>query len=70
MDLSKIIEELRRDKEKLECVIASVEALQAPSVEGNVPPQKRRGRKFMSPEERRQVSARMKRYWAKRLSSH
>ena len=69
MDLPKIIEELRRDKEKLECVIASVEALQAPSVEENVPLQKRRGRKFMSPEERRQVSARMKRYWAERLSS-
>ena len=69
MDLSKIIEELRRDKEKLECVIASMEALQAPRVEANAPPQKRRGRKFMSPEERGQVSARMKRYWAKRLSN-
>jgi len=69
MDLSKIIEELRRDKERLESVIASVEALQAPDVEGSVPLRKRRGRKFMSQEERRQVSARMKRYWIKRLAS-
>ena len=63
MDLTKTIEELRRDKEKLEQVIASLETLRAT---GEVPVRKRRGRKSMSLKERQEVSARMRRYWQDR----
>ena len=67
MDLTKTIEDLRREKEKLEQVIASLEELQAT---GQIPVrERRRGRRSMSPEERREVSARMKKYWANRLAS-
>jgi septal ring factor EnvC (AmiA/AmiB activator) len=62
MDLIKTIEELRREKQKLERVIASLEELQA-AMAGS-PQKKRRGRRSMSHEERREVSERMKRYWA------
>lgn len=65
MDLIKMIEELRRQKERLDRAIAAVERLQA---DGDVPVRERRGRKFMSPEERREVSARMRKYWATRLA--
>jgi hypothetical protein len=66
MDLAETIEELRREVEKLERVIASLEEVQA-TVTVPIPEQKRCGRKFMTPEERREVSARMKKYWANRL---
>lgn len=62
MDLTKTIEEFRRDKERLERVIASLEELEAAMVSS--PQMKRRGRRSMSPEERREVSERMKKYWA------
>jgi hypothetical protein len=62
MDLTKTIEELRREKEKLDRVIASLEGF-----EGAMG---RRGRTSMSPEERREVAARMKRYWAGRHKHH
>jgi hypothetical protein len=65
MNLTATIEELRREKEKLERVIASLEELQATAA-GAVPGQKRPGRKFMSAEERQEVSARMKKYWSGR----
>ena len=57
MDLTKTIEELRREKQKLERVIASLEELQGAIV--GSPQEKRRGRRSMSPEERREVSERM-----------
>jgi hypothetical protein len=65
MDLYKAIQELYAEKEKLERVIASLEELQRTAgVVVPVPkPIKRRGRKSMSPKEREEVSARMKRYW-------
>jgi hypothetical protein len=66
MDLSKTISELIEEKEKLERVITSLEEL-ASTMAGK--PDYRRGRagrKFMGAEERQQVSARMKRYWAER----
>jgi len=66
MNLLKIIGELRRDKERLDGVIGSLEGRSAVSVDGTVPARKRRGRKSMSPEERREVSARAKKYWADR----
>ena len=67
MDLAKTIEELRGEKEKLDRVITSLEGLQG-AMNGNAPQKRRRGRKFMSPAERREVSARMKKYWAGRLN--
>jgi hypothetical protein len=68
MDLFKAIQELYAEKERLERVIASLEELQrsagaVPAVTEGV---KRRGRKFMDPKERQEVSDRMKSYWAAR----
>ena len=65
MDLIKTIEELRREKLKLEQVIASLEKLQTTGAVA-VPEEKRRGRRSMSLKERQEVSARMKRYWENR----
>jgi hypothetical protein len=69
MDLIKTIEALRCEKEKLERVIASLEELKAPDGSQNASVRSPRGRKSMPPEERREVSARMKRYWANRLAN-
>ena len=52
---------IAHDKDKLEGVIASLEGRQALNADGIVPAGKRRGRKSMSPEERREVSARLQR---------
>ena len=65
MDLTTKIAELRREKERLERVIASLQELQVGATVASFQ-KKRRGRKSMSPEERREVSARMKKYWAGR----
>jgi hypothetical protein len=66
MDLEKIINELTEDKRKLEAAIAMLEELQQNTVQvPELPRRKRKGRKPMPPEERRVVSDRMKRYWAK-----
>jgi len=66
MDLYKALQDLYAEKEKLERAIASLEELQR--MGGTLPdvpvPGKRRGRKSMSPEERAEVSRRMRRYWA------
>jgi len=68
MDLSKIIADLYEEKMKLERIIASLERLgeMPSSVTGGA---SRRGRKFMSPQERQEVSERMRRYWAQRKAS-
>jgi hypothetical protein len=66
MDLPKIIRELSEDKARLEAVIAMLEELQRNSVkipDFSLP--KKKGRGPMPPEERQDVSARMKRYWAR-----
>jgi hypothetical protein len=63
MDLTEIIEESRREKERWASAIASVEALQAA---GHVPVRKRRGRESIPVEERRKVSATIKKYWEDR----
>jgi len=69
MDLYKLIQDLNAEKEKLERVIASLEELQRAAGLA-VPPAprsgKRLGRKSMGPEERQQVSERIKKYWASR----
>ena len=65
MDLSKTIAELYEEKTRLDRVIASLEQLgENPATIQIV--SHRRGRKYMSPQERRQVSERMRKYWAGR----
>ena len=67
MDLYKTIRELHEEKRRLDGVIQSLEVLLS---ENNaiaaLPVAGRRGRKGMSSEERREVSARMKKYWEAR----
>lgn len=65
MDLSKTIAELYEEKTRLDRVIASLEQLGVDSFPVSITAT-RRGRKFMSPEERREVSERMRKYWAER----
>ena len=67
MDVAKILRELKAQREQLDRAIAAVEAVsgdkgtQAPTA-----PSMRRGRKFMTEEERKEVSRRMRRYWDSR----
>jgi hypothetical protein len=69
LDLSKVIQDLYAEKEKLQRVIAALIDLQT-AAGGDIPltpeSRKRRGRKSMSDEERQTVSARMKNYWSVR----
>jgi hypothetical protein len=62
MDIAKLILELRAQKERIDRAIADLESLSDSTVEGATG----RGRKWMSPEERLQVSERMKRYWERK----
>jgi predicted pyridoxine 5'-phosphate oxidase superfamily flavin-nucleotide-binding protein len=59
MDIRKAIHELRQEQERLDALIAALEARQTG-------PRSRRGRKSVPPEERAQVSKRMTAYWAAR----
>jgi len=63
MDLYKSIRELYEQKKRLDVVIASLEELEKT---GSEEPPKRRGRKPMDAQARREVSERMRRYWARR----
>jgi len=63
MDLQKLLNECYRQKEILERAITLLEELAQPD---SGPPISRCGRKFMGEEERREVSDRMKKYWASR----
>jgi hypothetical protein len=69
MDVRETIHLLKIEKERLEHAIALLEELQGGG--GHLPEitPKRRGRKSMSPEERMEVSARMKKHWASRRQS-
>ncbi len=67
MDVYEAIRDLRKERDRLDATIAVLEARvkwerQQKSGKGK----SRRGRKTMSPEERLQVSERMRRYWAAR----
>ena len=62
MNLDETIGQLRAERARLEAVIAELEELNT----GNGQAHARRGRKSMDAAERREVSARMKRYWANR----
>ncbi len=67
MELVEALRELYAEKERVLKVIAALEELQrATNGELPVPGSNRRGRKSMGYAERREVSARMKRYWATR----
>ena len=74
MDLYKAIQELYAEKRRLEEAIASLEGLLVSKSGASVlalerlQGKKRRGRKNMSADERREVSERMKKYWAQRRS--
>ncbi len=67
MDLYQAIRALHEEKKRLDRLIAVLEELEqsANHIQTRTS-KKRRGRKSMSPEERRQVSERMKRYWSQR----
>lgn len=67
MDLQKAIRELYEEKERIDGVIASLE--QYLRLNGPGQPKRRRGRKSMGPEERQEVSARMRSYWASRRTT-
>jgi hypothetical protein len=63
MDLDAIIRELLAEHKKLDNLIRTLEK-KGPGGAGPQP--KRRGRKFMDSAGRREVSERMRQYWAKR----
>jgi len=64
MDVKRTIRELRERHARLVAAIDLLEEL-AGSTNGARAPRSGRGRKFMGGAERRDVSERMKRYWAK-----
>jgi len=65
VDLNKTVTDLRAERDKLEAVIKELEALNGIRQDG-VRIRSPRGRKSMGEAERREVSERMKKYWAKR----
>jgi hypothetical protein len=70
MDLSDAIQKLYAEKESLVRAISALEALEQDSKMGSAAVRRsRRGRKSMNPEERQEVSLRMKKYWASRRVS-
>lgn len=71
MDLLKIIKELHVERERIDHAIASLLTLTETGGDPDSPPilKKRRGRKSMSEEERKQVAKRMKEYWRKKRGS-
>jgi hypothetical protein len=66
MNINKMLHELYEDKQRLEKVIRSLEELRENPVDGQHSMGRKRGRKSMPTEERLEVSARMKTYWAAR----
>ena len=67
MDLDKVIAKLQGERAKLDAIITSLEQIRQAGAD--IPKEvlkKRRGRKFMNEADRRDVSERMKRYWAAR----
>jgi len=70
MDLFEAIQKLYSEKESLLRAISALETLQASDTKGTVEiGRTKRGRKSMDPEERQEVSLRMKKYWASRRVS-
>ena len=63
MDLHKILRELHAERLRIKKIIDTLEELY---VRGAKTPPKKRGRKSMDAKARKEVSQRMKRYWAAR----
>ena len=63
--IAEIIAELYQERARVDRVIASLAQL-AEDASSSSMPAPRRGRKFMTAEERQTVSARMREYWARR----
>jgi len=68
MDLNHVIEELINERNRLDALIRALEKGLS-GVPSPKKPRSKRGRKSMDSEERKEVAARMKRYWANRKSS-
>ena len=67
MDFYSAIRELLEEKKRLDRLITTLEAMENGTIDpADLTTVRRRGRKAMSEQERRQVSDRMKRYWATR----
>jgi len=66
MDLRETIRLLKIEKEKIERAIAAMENFLASGQNDPVRNKPGRGRKSMPPEERLEVSKRMKKYWESR----
>lgn len=67
MDLYGAIRELRKERDRLDAMIAFLVGRVDPESRGEIGKgASRRGRKSMSQKERLQVSERMRRYWAAR----
>ncbi|MDP9169406.1 MAG: hypothetical protein M3N54_02205 [Acidobacteriota bacterium] len=67
MDLYRIIGELVHERTRLIRIIESLEGMQQSGGKSTSPRSvKARGRKSMNPAARKEVSERMKKYWAKR----
>ncbi len=69
MDVYKALRELYEEKKRLDSAISALEARLRILSNTGVPTRSRRGRHFMSPEERQEVSRRMSRYWASRRAN-
>jgi hypothetical protein len=69
VDLYEIIRELHEERKRLDRLIALLERRLAVESESRTRRKSRRGRKFMGEEERKQVSERMRRYWAARRAA-
>lgn len=66
MDLYRIIFELVQERNRLQRIIESLETMDPDADPPSRVAAKRRGRKSMDRAAREEVSARMKRYWARR----
>ena len=66
MDLYRIIGDLVEERNRLQRIIESLEAMDGIAGRPLRAPSKRRGRKSMDGAARKEVSERMKLYWAKR----
>lgn len=68
-DFSQLLRDLHDEKARLDRVIATLEELatvRSANGEGGAAVRSRRGRKGMNDEERKEVSERMRKYWASR----
>lgn len=64
MDIEKTLRELYEEKKRLDAAIAALEQHAEPASRPAV--RERRGRRSMSPEERQEVSRRMRKFWEAR----